>query len=357
MMSRWVEEFDVVVVGAGPAGATAALAATRKGARVLIIDKRKQIGVPVESTELVAAPFLRVVPITNASIVQRTTDAVTHLPSGDTHEVEAPGAMLDRSIFDQELAAAAVCAGAELWSDAIFEGFGGEGSVVMTREGVTGRVVAKATVGADGARSSVGPALGLVNTRFIVAKYVEMLLTGPLEKTHVFFDRRFYGHFGWIFPKGESAILGVAVDGSRAATLDNALECMVSIGQDSGFVIGRHVLRRVEGVIPVGGPLGAARVGTVLLAGAAAGQSHPVTGAGLRLAVSCGRIAGEAAGRFVSSGDERDLEGYVEEWRALWGDAFRHALSRRRELLSRWDDDLDAAVKRCWVFFTGYHES
>jgi geranylgeranyl reductase family protein len=356
MADGWTSEFDVVVVGAGPAGSTAALAATRAGARVLIIDRRKQVGVPVESTELVAAPFLRVVPISNASVVQRTTDAVTHLPSGDTHEIEAPGAMLNRSIFDQELAAAAVCAGAELWSDATFEGLGGEGSVVVTREGVTGRVVTKVTVGADGAQSSVGHSVGLGNTQFVVAKHVEVPLTDPLDKTHVFFDRRFYGHFGWIFPKAESAILGVAVDGSRAAILDDALEHMMSIGQDLGFVIGTQVLRRAGGVIPVGGPLGAARVGAVILAGAAAGQSHPVTGAGLRVAVSCGRIAGEAAGRFALSGKESDLEGYEDEWQALWGNALQLALRRRRELLSRWDEDLDAAVRRCWVMFPEYHE-
>lgn len=355
MTTGWTADFDVVVVGGGPAGSSAALAAARTGAKTLIIEKRKEIGVPVQCAELAPAPLLRIVPVTSAAVVQRTESMVIHLPSGETHEMEAPGAMLDRAVFDQELVAAAICGGIQLWPEVSCDGVDAEGAVVASRGGVTGRITARAVVGADGPRSVVGRSVGLANTRYVAAKQLEVLLAGPLESAHVFFDARFFGGYGWLFPKGESGNLGVGVDESRAEGLDDALDHLMSLAEDLRLVVGRHVLGRTGGLIPVGGPLGSARVGSVLLAGDAAGQTHPVTGAGIHSAVSCGRAAGEAAGRFASSGDPADLAGYEAEWRDHWGDVFRHALRRRDELLSRWNEDLDAAVRRCWVTFPEYH--
>lgn len=357
MTRDWTDEFDVAVVGAGPAGSSAALAAARAGAKTVLIDRRREIGVPVQCAELAPAPLLRIVPTTSAAVVQWTALMVTHLPSGEIHEVDAPGAMLDRTVFDQELATAAVCAGVDLWPEVPCDGIDGDGAIVAARGGVTGRVAATAVIGADGPHSSVGRSVGLSNTSFVVARQIEVLLADALDSTHVFFDQRFYGGYGWLFPKGETANLGVGVDESRAEILDEALDHLVTLVVDLGLVTGRHVLGSTGGLIPVGGPLGTARVGAVLLTGAAAGQTHPMTGAGIHSAVSCGRAAGDAAGRFVASGDEDDLRRYEAEWRDLWGDVFRRALRRRAELLARWDEDLEAAVKRSWVIFPEYHAS
>lgn len=355
MTAGWSAEFDVVVIGAGPAGSSAALAAARAGAKTLIVEKREVIGEPVQCAELVPSPLLRIVPTTSASVVQRTRSMITHLPSGTIHEVDAPGTMLDRAVFDRELTQAAVCAGAALWPEVSCDGLDAEGAVVASRGGVTGRIVARAVVGADGPRSTVGRSVGLSNARFVVAKQVEVLLASPLESTHVFFDARYFGGYGWLFPKGESGNLGVGVDETRADTVAEALDHLMSVVEGMGLVIGKHVIGRTGGVIPVGGPLGTGRVGRVLLAGDAAGQTHPLTGAGIHSAVTCGRAAGEAAGLFACSGEPEDLAAYEAEWRDHWAGVLGHALRRREESLAGWDGDLDQVVRRCWVTFPEYH--
>lgn len=349
------ETCDVLVVGAGPAGSTAAMTAAAGGASVTLIDQRREIGAPVRCAELVPIPLLREVPITSASIVQRTRGIVTHLPGGETHEADAPGAMLDRASFDSELATAAACAGARLHTSTRLARMREGAAFLVGPTGEETEVRARVVVGADGPKSVVGESVGLTNRSFAAAKQVTTLLAEPLDTTHVFFDPLYRGGYGWLFPKGETANLGVAVGEASADTLDAALEHLTDRALECGFTLGRHVLGRTGGLIPVGGPLGEARAGNVLLVGDAAGQTHPITGAGIHAAVSCGRLAGRCCAAFAESGDEADLEGYTEAWRRDWRDVLRTASRRRAELLKRWDADLAAAVRRCWVVFAEYY--
>ena len=216
-------------------------------------------------------------------------------------------------------------------------------------------VRARVIIGADGPRSLVGESVGLRNASFAIAKQVKTLLAEPHDVTHVFFDPLYRGGYGWLFPKGDTANLGVAVERSSGDVLDAALDHLTDWVLKLGLTAGRHVLDRAGGLIPVGGPLGEARAGNVLLAGDAAGQTHPITGAGIHAAVSCGRAAGRCAAAFAACGDEADLDGYVDAWRRDWRDVLRTASRRRAELLDRWDTDFAAAVRRCWVVFPEYY--
>jgi digeranylgeranylglycerophospholipid reductase len=346
---------DVLVVGAGPGGSSAARAAAEAGADVLVVDRRDEIGVPVQCAELAPAPLLLDVPVSRGVVVQRTTGIDTHLPSGETVETEAPGVMLDRALFDRELADAAREAGARIETGTSLVDWVGD-AAVLRRSDAEEIVMARVVIGADGPRSAVGEHVGRENVSFAAAKQVEVLLEAEITRTHIFFDPLFRGGYGWLFPKGEIGNLGVGVEAGRSDVLNEAVELLMARTAGLGLTMGTSVLGRSGGLIPVGGPLGTARVGSVLLVGDAAGQTHPVTGAGIHAATSCGQMAGRAAARYARSGDEKDLARYEKAWRFLWSDELRLATKRRAELLERWDDSLEEAVRSCWVVFPAYYE-
>ena len=106
--------YDIVIVGAGPAGSSAALAATKRGGKVLLIDWNQRIGVPVRCGEFVPQMIARHADFPSHCILQRIKKMKTHLPGGSVFEMKSPGYMIDRSLFDRELAASAALAGAEV---------------------------------------------------------------------------------------------------------------------------------------------------------------------------------------------------------------------------------------------------
>ncbi len=98
---------DILVVGAGPAGSSAARAAASRGLDVLVVERRETIGVPVQCAEFIPAPLLGVIGLARDFVVQSVRGMKTILPDGGTEHMRAPGFMIRRDLFDQALARAA----------------------------------------------------------------------------------------------------------------------------------------------------------------------------------------------------------------------------------------------------------
>lgn len=347
---------DVLVIGLGPAGASAARAAACAGLDVIALDRRQRAGEPVQCAEFVPQLLGPAIDAVTATARQRIGAMQTFVerdaPDWQDH---FPGVMVDRAAFDAHLVAQARMAGADCCFDCAVAAIDADGTV----HGDDGReFVAKVIIGADGPRSRVGRALGAVNRELVAARQITVPLRAAHGATDIFLSAAYPGGYAWLFPRGEVANLGVGVAYESRACLKSALEQLRAMLLATNR-IGDSILAATGGTIPVGGMLQAqGRIArcTALLCGDAAGLTNPVTGAGISAAVLSGSAAGEAAAA-VCAGDADAAAEYAEELEDLFGAAITRALHRRRAVLGQYADGKVPSAERLrggWIAYPEY---
>jgi len=352
-----LEPFDIVIIGAGPAGSCAAQAAARRGAKVLLIDRRQRIGVPVQCAEFVPQWISRYASFSSTCIMQRVEKMVTHLPGRITYEMKSPGYMLDRSLFDKELAASAILSGARISIGTRAVDLSPEG-LVVERGSKMETIPSKVFIGADGANSSIARFVGQPSLKTIVALQYEVVLSEPQNHVDVYFHQDYEGGYGWFFPKGKTANAGVGVVSSKAPRLPDLLAHFLDSLRGSKKLQGVQIVSKTGGLIPCES-YQKDLFKNVLLIGDAAGHAHPITGAGIFNAVLGGEIAGRIAAEAIERGDLRYLENYETEWRETFGKFLSYGTFKRRFLEDHWDKpgvDFEELVRKTWVGFKEYYE-
>lgn len=347
-------EYDLLVVGAGPAGCAAAHEAAKAGLCVLVVERKSIVGVPVRCAEYVPAPLVGELGLGRAFVVQPVKGMKSFLPEGEVKETLAPGFTVRRDLLDQAMAHGAQEAGAtfQLATHVVLRQ--GETVGLKCRGGRDMAVKAKVVVGADGPHTLVGRWVGSVNRDLIPAVQVRLPLRHPLDFTEVYFDQAFFGGYGWLFPKGEEANVGIGMrsPNSGRPPLVEVLKGFIERLSREGKVVPRP-LAWFAGWIPVGPPRRVTFENT-MLAGDAAGHTHPITGAGVFQAVTGGRMAGKWAAEAVRTGDMGVLSQYEAEWRDLLEETLERGYRRRRQLEGDWDR-LPQIIRQCWVAFREYY--
>ena len=287
----------MVVVGAGPAGAAAALAAARAGARTVLLEreavpryKRCGGGLIGATQAALATAGVDVTPLERDRVGRLT---FTH--SGDatfTRESAPFLPMVMRSELDAALVRVAVEAGAELRTGVAVTAYEQDagGVLVRTRQG---SVRAGAVVGADGSGSRAAAHVGVVSEQVDLGLEAELPAPAAAD-----WDGRALldwspvpGAYGWVFPKGDTLTVGVIGDRACGPALREAYRFFVAgLGLDlaRAHVEGGHLTR----VRAPGSPLVRDRV---LVAGDAAGLLEPWTREGISFALRSGALAGHAA--------------------------------------------------------------
>ena len=377
---------DILVVGAGPAGSTAAAAAAREGAETVMIDAKVRIGEQPHCGEFVPERLFSETAIERTAIIQRVDYLETRLitrakavardaiPSGrgaDTltasqgtsgdvenseykrSEMLSPGFLIDRVRFDRDLAREAAAQGVTVFCSTRLVG-AEDGAWVVEHGGEEKVFRPRLTIAADGARSTVAAAMAMKPPQVLRGLQVEVPLVEPLNKTLVFLDQNFVGGYGWLFPKGKAANVGIgAIPGKQirmGKILDQFMETLYREG-----LIRRGILARSGGLIPVSGIREKLVLDGVVFCGDAAGLTHPITGAGIPQAIFSGELAGRAAAAAITKSDRRYLREYEAEIRSRYEGIISHALSKRALMMDRWDDpDFEALCEETWIGFKGY---
>jgi len=344
-------EFDVLIAGAGPAGSMTGWHIAREGFSVLMIDKKKEAGVPVQCAEYIPALLSKEITISEETITNKIKGLRLYFPDNSTYEFCAPGYILNRSIFDKYLTLNAVKAGACLWLKTKFLRLEND-KILLSKNGRLIEISAKIIVGADGPNSRVSRLINRRYKDYVVAYQQELPLIEEMEYTEVYFDKKFFGGYAWLFPKKHSANVGVGVRTGYKVKVKDLFHQFVERVVNVKKVLDTPI-KTVTGLIPVGGPVKTTE-NNILLVGDAAGQTHPITGAGISQAIVCGKFAAQAITNALKRNDLNLLQTYEELWQNLYLKELNRASEKRKKMEENWHK-LKDILKECWVSFPEYY--
>jgi digeranylgeranylglycerophospholipid reductase len=351
--------FDVVVVGSGPAGSVTARFAVQAGAKVLMIERRAEVGVPVLCGEGISQKVDNYKLLEgNRWMASKMDGARIFSPNGTIITLSAEyagsetGYVLYRDIFDQELARGAVRSGVKLMVNTgavdLLKKDGKIMGVKAQRFDETMDIEADIVVGADGVESRVGRWAGIKTTLKpydleTCAQYTLTNVDWPSPYCDFFLGKNIApGGYVWVFPKGKDvANVGIGILSSMSES-GKALQLLDSFIAKHPELSKGSPLRLIAGADPVAEPIESVR-DNLLLVGDAARHVDPITGGGLMTAIEGGRIAGEVIGKAVEQQrfDAKTLSEYETRWKEAFGKKLHRNYVAKEIMLDMEDKTLD----------------
>ena len=357
-------ETDILVIGAGPAGSAAAKHAAINGARVIVIDKKSEIGSPKRCAEGVSKEGLEKLGIEPSPrwVTKEATGVRMVSPNGTAvnlteEKVNLPeaGYILERKIFDKHMAMDAGRAGAKIMVKTLATGMRREEDQVVVNTAHMDReleIKAKIVIAADGPESRVGRWAGLKTA--LKPKNMESCAQFEMAGVDMAEPDCIEFHFGsvapggyaWIFPKGDD-IANVGLGVLTTITDKSAYQHLLEFVESNPATQNAQPVELNIGGDPVGGLLKKMVADNVLVTGDAASMVNPLTGGGIISGMLGGRIAGQVAAQAVADGDysHENLKIYEKLCEEELGESFQKYLKAKEYLLSLSDTELDTIAE------------
>jgi len=341
--------YDIIVVGAGPAGSMAARFAAEQGVSVLMLEKDRDVGYPVRCGEAISkAGVEEFIPSDDKWIAARISKFSFNAPDGSEVIVDFgdAGYVLERRIFDYELARTAAEAGTEIITrayvnDLLLEN-GKVSGVKYEHNGEQKEIKAKVIIAADGVESRVGRWAGLethIDFRDMESAVQITAANIPINQNTLYFyfgkDVAPNGYF-WIFPKGHNkANIGLGVSGLIGKK--KSAQSFLNDFMDKHYP-NSPTLTTIAGGVPCSITLDKISGPGIMLVGDAARQVNPLSGGGIASGMIGGKIAGTIAGEAIKQNKLDHILTYDKAWQDRLGK--RHeTFNRIKEGIYNFSDD------------------
>lgn len=349
-------DWDVLVVGAGPAGCFAAMQIAASGFKVLVIEEHKEIGRPVQCSGLISPRAVELAGVDKSIVLNHLSGMHVYSSLGTSLQAKSSHDLalaVDRAAFDQELAAKAENAGALLLKGVKAESAERiPGGFRLTATGQSQKpftLTTKMLIGADGTDSHVSKWLGLKrdNPKAVMFAADVRLHNPEPDLMNVFLGQDFApGWFGWIIPlNGETCRVGTGY-------------ALVSSAQSPRQLFGQFtdhypqifkdytVMRYTGGNVPLGSMPKIYASGAMLV-GDAACQTKPISGGGIFMGLRGAQLCAKTAVEALC--EENLSEESLSRYQALWDEEMKEeadsAMKLRKSFLNLTNEDIDRILR------------
>lgn len=325
-------DWDVVVIGAGPAGCFTAMQIANSGFKVLVIEEHTQIGLPIQCSGLVSPRVVELAKADESTIINSLTGLRVLSPLGAELHVNSSRVLafaIDRAIFDQILAEKA------------------ETAVDKNNKNFTFNT--KILIGADGVESNVAAWLGLNNDNLKAVMYsadVE-LACSDTNSVSVFLGQNLApGWFGWIIPldlKNCRLGIGYALIKSGHSPRHYFQQLIDYYPQ---LFKGCKIIRNTGGTVPLG-LMPKIYASNAMLVGDAANQTKPISGGGIYMSLRASQICADVAIQALNDNNfsEEKMSIYQTLWENEMKEEINSAMKLRLSFLNLKDKDIESVIR------------
>jgi len=357
------KETDIAVVGGGPCGSFSALTAAKLGAKVVVCEEHREIGVPTHCPGHISLRGLERLKLRlpQEIIENKVKGAVFYSPLGEEFGVRCSSPVslvVNREALDKYLSDLAMKAGVQYLLESRAESFfldsGFITGVTVRKRGTKETLGSHVVIDAEGCSSVLLKRAGLQTldrSMVVNAVHAEVDWVGEvsLDTVEVYLGRRFApGFFAWIIPKRDfSAKVGLATKkGDPRVYLRRFMrDHPIASKKLSKSKISRLSLHP----IPLGGPIPKTYSNGLLIVGDAASQVKPTTGGGVIFGLLCSQMAGEVAYQAVKNRNysENFLSRYQSRWKKAVGFDMMVMRQARKLLNHLTDEKIDKIIRLC----------
>ena len=338
-----MKNYDVAVIGAGPVGSTFARCIADKGFNVVMFERKREIGVPLQCAGLLGKKIKDLNILPDEYILNEVSGAYLHSPSDNILKVsrkDPEAYVIDRVGYDKFLAEQAVASGVELLLNHKVSGLDINTGEIRVKN-IDKSFNAEVIIGADGHASSVSEIFNPKSKSVMAAQY--LLDIGKdgfdTDNVHLYANANISPGFLWIIPVSKfMARIGLF------ANMDyNGLNRVLKDFMSHNFNFNKNVsiLKKYHGYIPIYDSKKDIVKDRTILLGDAASQVKPTTGGGLMIGFECAKMASNTVSKALKMDDYSILKEYENIHRKRFKGELKVQLEVQKIFESLTNEDLD----------------